>query len=193
MFKFCPACASPKITFEDGKLFRCPACGFVYYHNIAAATACIISVPSDSKPADGSGERIMFLVRGKEPGKGKLDLPGGFVDTGEGALEGLHRELNEEIGWTPPVPPGASMSDVYRFFGSFANVYPYREISYNTCDLYFSICAPGLNEKDLVLEKAEISGICFLKPEVINFDDIAFDSTRRAVKAYLANHGFVKS
>ena len=182
MFAFCPSCASKKISFEQGKVFRCPDCGFVYYHNVAAATGCLISVPET-----GRGQRLMFLVRGKEPGKGRLDLPGGFVDPGEGALEGLYRELREEIGWAPPVPPDADLSRVFKIFASFPNVYPYKGIVYNTCDLFFAVSAPGLTEQNLRLEKGEIAGVRFLRPEEIDYSEIAFESARRAVKAYLGN------
>jgi len=179
MFNFCPSCASKKISFEESRLFRCPDCGFIYYHNIAAANACLISVP---KP---DGQALLFTVRAKEPGKGLLDLPGGFVDIGEGVIEGLYRELREEIGWTPPVPPGKSLADVFKLFASFPNVYKYKGVNYNTCDMYFSISSPGLTPEDLRLEQAEIAGVRFLKPEEINYDEFAFESTRRAVKAYL--------
>jgi ADP-ribose pyrophosphatase YjhB (NUDIX family) len=168
MFKYCPSCGSEKIVFERGKVFKCPDCGFSYYHNIAAATGCVIA----------AGGKAMLLVRGKEPAKGKLDLPGGFVDLGEGALEGLRRELREEIGWSPPA--GAE----FTFFASFANVYPYKNIVYNTCDLFFTVSAPGLSEKDLVLEEKEIAGAEFVKPDDIDLDKLAFDSTRRAIAAY---------
>ena len=180
MFKYCPACASEKIEFESGKVFRCPACGFVYYHNTACATGCIISVPEP-----GGGQRLVLLERGKEPAKGKLDLPGGFVDPGEGAIEGLYRELGEEIGWTPPVPPGAHLVDIFTLFASFPNTYPYKNISYNTCDLYFTLSAPGLCRNDLCLQQSEIAAVHFLLPGEINLDAFAFTSTRRAVKAYL--------
>jgi 8-oxo-dGTP pyrophosphatase MutT (NUDIX family) len=178
-------CASKKIIFADSKVFHCPDCGFVYYHNTAAATGCVISVPE----TDGGGfpaERIMFLVRGKEPAQGKLDLPGGFVDPGEGVLEGLYRELREEIGWAPPVPDGAQLTEIFTLFASFSNVYPYKKIKYNTCDLYFYLHAPNLREQDLRLERGEITAVRFLKPEDIEYTEIAFDSTRRAVRAYLA-------
>jgi 8-oxo-dGTP pyrophosphatase MutT (NUDIX family) len=180
MFIFCPSCASKKIFFKDRKRFHCPDCGFHYYHNTAAATGCIIN------SADASAaQRILLLVRGREPGKGKLDLPGGFVDPGEGAFECIYRELKEEIGWAPAVPPGAGLTGVFRLFASFPNVYPYKGIEYNTCDLFFSVDAPGLSERDLSLEKAEISGVRFLKPEEIDYEEIAFESIRRAVQAYL--------
>ncbi|MCL2244258.1 MAG: NUDIX domain-containing protein [Treponema sp.] len=187
MFKYCPSCSSEKIIFNEGKVFRCPDCGFTYYHNIAAATGCIISVPEgDSSTESSRGERLVFLVRGKEPAIGKLDLPGGFVDIGEGVLEGLYRELREEIGWTPPVPAGRDgLASIFKLFASFPNIYEYKGIKYNTCDLYFSMNAPGLTLEDLRLEQSEIAAVHFLKQEEIDFDQFAFESTRQAVKLYL--------
>jgi 8-oxo-dGTP pyrophosphatase MutT (NUDIX family) len=186
MFTYCPSCASKNISFSGINVLRCPDCGFVYYHNTAAATGCIIIVPENTPNGDIRSERILFLVRNREPSKGKLDLPGGFVDPGEGLLDGLFRELQEEIGWSPPVPQGTPLSKVFTLFASFPNVYPYKNISYNTCDVYFYLRVPGLREQDICLEKSEIAAVRFLKPEEINYDVIAFDSTRRAVKAYLA-------
>jgi ADP-ribose pyrophosphatase YjhB (NUDIX family) len=178
MFHYCPACGSPDIRFEGGKVFRC-SCGFVYYHNTAAATGCVID----------TGGAILLLVRGKEPGRGKLDLPGGFVDPGEGALEGLRRELREEIGWEPPQPD----LEAFRLFASFPNVYPYKGIPYNTCDLFFALSAPGLGEADLRLAADEIAGVRFVRPEALDLDDLAFESTRRAVRAYIARYGATAS
>ncbi|MDR1352137.1 MAG: NUDIX domain-containing protein [Treponema sp.] len=171
MFNYCPSCASRNIRFENNKKFFCPDCGFVYYQNTAAATGCVIS----------TGKGILFLVRGKEPARGKLDLPGGFVDPGEGALEGLRRECREELGWDPDSVPGAGFS----LFASFPNIYPYKGIAYNTCDMFFTLEAPELSEKDLRLEEEEIAGIRFIRPEDINYGDLAFDSARRAIKAYI--------
>ena len=167
MFKFCPQCASPDIRFERNRVFRCPQCGFVYYHNVATATACIIE----------NGREIAFLVRAKEPGFGKLDLPGGFVDPDEGAVEGLRRECREELGWET----GENLS----FFASFPNTYPYKNIVYKTCDLCFSVFAPDLKAEDFNIDLSENSAVRFVKFSDINFDDIAFDSLKRAVKSFL--------
>jgi len=171
-------CASRKITFTEGKVFRCPDCNFIYYHNIAAATGCLIIVPeTGAEKPDKTSDRLVFLVRGKEPAIGKLDLPGGFVDIGEGVIEGLYREMQEELGWKPATVP--------ELLASFSNVYEYKGINYNTCDMYFSVRAPGLKPEDLRLEEGEISGVRFLKPDEIDFDQIAFPSTVNAVKKYL--------
>ena len=177
MFQYCPSCGGKNIQLKGNK-FSCPDCAFVYFHNTAAATGCVIE----------AGGKILLLVRGNEPAAGKLDLPGGFVDPGEGAIEGLQRELREELGWEPPIPPGKTAADIFKLFASFPNTYPYKNIIYNTCDLFFTVSAPGLTEKDLKLDAGEIAGLRFLSPgEVneVNLDDLAFDSTRRAIRAYL--------
>jgi len=186
MFQYCPFCGKKGILFRTKK-FDCPECGFTYYHNTAAATGCIIQVD----------KRIILLARAKEPGLGKLDLPGGFVDPGEGVLEGLLREIREELNWDPPIKPGMSLAEYFTLFASFPNIYHYKNIDYNTCDIYFTISAPDLSEKDLSPQAGEIAKIYFVLPQEINLDELAFDSTRRAVKAYLlflenqqkTNHG----
>jgi ADP-ribose pyrophosphatase YjhB (NUDIX family) len=168
MFKYCPSCASENIRFERKRVFICPDCGFTYYHNNAAATACVVNT--------GSG--IIFLVRAKEPGKGLLDLPGGFIDPGESAVEGLCRELSEELSFAPD-------QKALRFFASFPNVYTYKNISYNTCDLFFYLDAPGITEKDLCLETAEVSALKFIKKEDVDFNNLAFESVKKAVRLYI--------
>jgi len=175
MFQYCPSCGCKDIQFTGNK-FHCPACAFVYYHNTAAATGCVIQ----------SGERVLFLVRDKEPAIGKLDLPGGFVDPGEGLLEGLYRELREELGWAPPIPPGMTLPEFFTLFASFPNVYPYKGIEYNTCDVFFTISVPDtdLGEEDLHPQAGEIKAIRFLKPDEIKSEELAFDSVRRAMAAY---------
>ncbi|MDR2553588.1 MAG: NUDIX domain-containing protein [Treponema sp.] len=171
MFRYCPSCASQTIRFEQDKVFRCPACGFTYYHNTAAATACFIN----------TRRGILFQVRNRDPARGRLDLPGGFVDPGEGIFEGLRRELFEELGWPRRDTPGLQI----RLFASFPNRYPYKGIIYNTCDLFFVLDAPELTGADLKLEEAEIAGVRFVQPEDLDPEELAFDSVRRALPAYL--------
>jgi 8-oxo-dGTP pyrophosphatase MutT (NUDIX family) len=158
----------------DGKKFHCPCCGFTYYHNTAAASGCVIE--ADAK--------VVLLVRGKEPSLGKLDLPGGFADPGEGILDGLYRELKEELGWEPTIPKGISLAEYFTLFASFPYTYPYKNILYNTCDAFFTISVPGLSERDLHPQASEIAGIRFVRPEEIDPNDLAFDSTRRAMAAF---------
>ena len=175
MFQYCPSCASKKIKSQKNR-FHCPDCEFVYFQNTAAATGCVID----------TGDTVALLVRGNEPAKGKLDLPGGFVDPGEGILISLLRELREELGWEPPIPPGKPLETYFTLFASFPNTYVYRDVPYNTCDIFFFLLAPEFKQAELKLEEGEVAEIRFVRPEDINLDDLAFDSTRRAMEAFIS-------
>ena len=88
IFTYCPHCGSKDIEFPNLVRFLCHHCGFVYYHNIAAAVAVIFRRERE----------ILFAVRNIDPDKGKLDLPGGFIDPDENAEAAACREVNEELG-----------------------------------------------------------------------------------------------
>jgi ADP-ribose pyrophosphatase YjhB (NUDIX family) len=167
MFTYCPSCAGKNISFNGKNRFLCPDCGFLYYHNTAAASGLVITTKSG----------ILFLIRGSNPARGKLDLPGGFIDPGEGIIEGLRRECREELGW--------DCGENLTLFASFPNVYPYKGINYNTCDMFFSVDAPELTKQDLVLQTGEIGGCRFIREDKLCLDDVAFSSTARAVQAFL--------
>ncbi|MDR2193264.1 MAG: NUDIX domain-containing protein [Treponema sp.] len=168
MFTYCPHCASTKILYTQQR-FSCNNCGFTFYQNVAAATACIISTKKG----------ILFEVRGKEPGKDKLGFPGGFINPGDGAVEGVRRECIEEIGWDP--------GENLRFMASFPNIYPYKGIVYHSCDLYFTVSAPELTLSDLTLDMKETRDIRFISPDEINIDDIAFDAGKKALHYFIMN------
>jgi hypothetical protein len=56
---------------------------------------------------------------------------------------------------------------------------------YNTCDLFFTVSAPDLTPADLRPEAGEITEILFLKPGEVKMEELAFDSTRMAMAAFL--------
>lgn len=47
---------------------------------------------------------ILMVVRGAQPGKGQLALPGGFIEQNEWLIDGVIRELREETRLKVPVP-----------------------------------------------------------------------------------------
>lgn len=165
-FRRCPSCGAPDPDFLDGKKWLCRACGFEYFHNVATAVGVVL---------DRAGD-VVFLERALDPGKGKLGLPGGFVDPGERAEDAVVRECLEEIGWAPP-----SLS----FLASFPNVYPYKGIDYRTCDFYFYYRFPQAAPMPRIAPRDGESVAIRLAPlGDIRMEDLAFDSLRRAVEAY---------
>jgi 8-oxo-dGTP pyrophosphatase MutT (NUDIX family) len=116
-------------------------------------------------------------VRENDPSAGKLDLPGGFADPGEGILETARRECREELQWDP--------GDALRLFCSEPNVYNYKNISYNTCDAVFTVDAPDLTLDSFVKQDAEIRSVRIIAARELNMEDIAFPSIRKALAKYL--------
>ena len=90
-FLYCPECGSPHFEVNNEKSKKCTDCGFVYYFNPSSATVALIL---------NEKKELLVCRRAKEPAKGTLDLPGGFIDMAETGEEGVAREVKEETGYT---------------------------------------------------------------------------------------------
>jgi ADP-ribose pyrophosphatase YjhB (NUDIX family) len=164
MFKYCPSCGRADISFVGPKELRCQACSFTYFHNVAAAVAAILEF-------DG---RIVLLRRGREPRKGKLDLPGGFAEPQENAEEGIRREVMEELKLE---------LKAVKYLGSWPNVYEYEGVVYQTCDLFFHSKIDALPTD---CDKEEVAELLLMPPAEIPCDEIAFQSTRMFLPRFIA-------
>jgi mutator protein MutT len=162
---YCPKCGEQSLRQYDPKKFECENCGFTFYKNPAAAVAGIIEY----------GGKIILTRRGKEPEKGKLDLPGGFVEVNETLEEALLREVKEELG--------ISINDL-SYLCSFPNQYPYKGIEYWTIDSIF-VCKTGT--LNIVCEVEEIERYELLDPKELDPEDLAFISIRNAVRRYVVS------
>jgi ADP-ribose pyrophosphatase YjhB (NUDIX family) len=161
-FRFCPSCASGRIVCEAGRIWTCPDCGFLYFHNVAAAAGIVVETKGG----------ILLLRRAKEPRRGFLALPGGFVDSGEGSVDCALRECEEEIGWKP---------SGLEFLASFPNLYEYRGIPYATSDDFFAARFEGDPLKDLSPDPGEVAEILVAPLGKLPWDRIAFESTRKVL------------
>ena len=83
--KFCSHCAQPMSPSEEWPV-QCTACARIHYRN--PTPVAVVLLPVD----DG----VLTVRRAIDPGKGRLALPGGFVNWGETWQEAAARELFEE-------------------------------------------------------------------------------------------------
>ena len=174
IFKYCPVCGSAHFEVNNFKSKKCRDCGFTYYANPCSATAAFIV--RTVKAADGSDRQEMLVVRrAKEPAKGTLDLPGGFVDMGETVEEGMRREIKEETGL-----------DVERidYLFSSPNVYRYSGMGVHTLDMDFLVPVSG--DAVAVPHAADDAAEAFWMPVAdVNPADFGLTSIRNAVIRFL--------
>lgn len=175
-FKMCPECGSNKINYINGRKWTCPDCGFELFNNIAAAVGVIIQ---------DKYKNVLFEIRAKEPRKGYVALPGGFVDPGETAEEAICRECKEEIGFNVSSP---------KYICTYPNTYPFKNIEYKTCDIFFTVQLPANFDsiddfiKSLKPQVSEVVG--FVSYKVEKLDDIeniplAFNSAKLTLKEFI--------
>lgn len=165
VFKYCPKCGSSEFEIHNALSRHCAHCGFTYYQNPRASTAAFI--------LNGQGE-LLVARRAKEPAKGTLDLPGGFVDNYENAEQGMVREIYEETGII--VEP----NEVEYLF-SIPNIYRYSGMDIHTLDLFF-LCRVGDVEVKAADDAAELTWLPLREVYVERF---GLRSIREAVHRFL--------
>jgi ADP-ribose pyrophosphatase YjhB (NUDIX family) len=140
----------------------CSDCDFVLYHNIAAAVAVIFTYE----------DKILFTERNVDPDKGKLDLPGGFIDPNETAEEAACREISEELGLT------ITSSDL-TYITTSPNNYLYKNVPYRTMDIFYEC---QLKSDVISINAAdEIKSLIWIKRSEIDLNKIGFVSIRKVI------------
>jgi ADP-ribose pyrophosphatase YjhB (NUDIX family) len=162
-FRHCPRCGAA--LGPEPSIVRCATCGFIYYLNPTVAVAAIVE--------DGEG-RIVAIERAKEPAKGMLALPGGFVDVGERAEDALRRELVEELG--------LEVGEL-AYVGTWPNRYTYKGVTYPVVDVYYSAHA---DRPVFLPDASEVTGVRLVARGEIDPETLAFASMRAALRTYLA-------
>ncbi|MDR1784010.1 MAG: NUDIX domain-containing protein [Dysgonamonadaceae bacterium] len=167
LFKFCPACGSPHFSENNSKSKKCAECGFIYYFNSAAAVAAFITDEQD---------RLLVAVRAKDPVKGTLDLPGGFVDMTETAEQAIVREINEETGLTVAEP---------KYIFSLPNDYQYGGFAYQTLDIFFRC---KINSNEVVNAEDDVADLFFVEKKDLKPELFGLNSIKRAINIWLTNN-----
>jgi len=167
IYRYCPRCAAEAMAVRGPQLVVCGACGLHLYYNPCAAVGAFLI---------DRQERVLFIRRAKNPSAGKLGLPGGFIDNGESAEDGLRRELREEIGLE---------IGQLAFLCSQPNSYPYGGIVYPTLDFYFIARVDDFSGARAL---DEVQGLAVRQASEVQEDELAFPSLRAAWQVFLAGH-----
>ncbi len=169
-FKFCPICGSSRFEVNNFKSKKCRDCGFTYYANPCSATAAFIVNDNDE---------MLVVRRAKEPAKGTLDLPGGFVDMGETVEEGMRREIKEETG--------LEVQDIQYLFSS-PNVYVYSGLGVHTLDMDYLVPVQGGR---IPIQAADDAAEALWIPiSEVNPAEFGLTSIRNAVIRFLHSRGY---
>ena len=159
-YRFCARCGGklgPR-ALKPGEPNRlvCEDCGFIFYLDPKVAACTICMV-------DGG---IVLARRGIEPEVGKWVFPGGFVDRGEAVAAAAVRETQEEVNLRVSL---LGILDAYSFPGSEVVVIVYAA----------DVIGGELKACDECVE------VRTFPPEAIPWGELAFPSTRAALRDYL--------
>ena len=168
-FHYCPLCGSSRFEELCDNARRCEDCGFTYYTNPRGATVALI--------VNEFGE-LLVARRANDPGKGMLDLPGGFIDLDEDAESAVCREILEETGLR--VDPKE-----IRYLISVPNRYPFSGIVCRTIDLFFEVRVFG---RPAVKAMDDVASLQWVPLEDLRLDAFAFESVRKGVERFKNCH-----
>lgn len=163
-FHFCPKCGSKNFNVNNEKSKKCGDCGFTYYFNSSAAVVAVIE--------NAEGE-ILVATRAKDPAKGTLDLPGGFIDMHETAEEAVAREVLEETG--------LSITSMQYLF-SIPNIYVYSGFEVHTLDMFFRC---NINDFNGLNAQDDVAELSFINRKKLNPADFGLESVRKGIEKML--------
>jgi ADP-ribose pyrophosphatase YjhB (NUDIX family) len=134
----------------------CVRCGFVFYLNPKVAAGALFAY----------GPGVVLVRRAIDPGAGRWVFPGGFVDVGETVQAAAIRETVEETGLKVGL---TGILDVYSQPGAGVVVVVYA------ADVLGGTLKPG----------SECQEAKSFAPEALPWEELAFETTRQALRDYV--------
>jgi NAD+ diphosphatase len=142
----------------------CSGCGFHLYDNPKFSVNII--------PINEKGE-ILFALRKNDPGKGRWNTPGGFIDPGETAEGAARRELEEETGLKVRK---------MEYLGSYADRYRFNGIEHNLLSLAF---VARVDSRGKLIPGDDAAVLKYFAPSKIPYRRLAIPSDGHALRDFL--------
>ena len=162
-YRFCPRCGGDLFQkhLKNGEPERlvCSKCDFIFFLDPKVAACVIIEIQN----------KIVLLKRGIPPQRGKWVIPGGFVDLGEPVTAAAIRETWEEVRLNVKI-------------NTLLGVYSYPQKPVVVIVYEASLIEGMLQAADEALE------VQLFAPEDIPWKEIAFSSTRDALRDYFKKY-----
>ena len=159
-YRFCPRCGGQlekrKVKAIEPERLVCQKCSFIFYLDPKVVAGTIFTIE----------DRVVLLRRGVEPALGKWVFPGGYVDRGESVREAAIRETEEE-------------SNVQVRLCSLLDVYSYPQSPIIIVVYTAEVVGGELRAGDESVEARAFSA------SQIPWEELAFESTKNALKDYL--------
>lgn len=179
-FHYCPKCGSKEFVVSNDLAKHCRSCGFTYYLNPSAACMCFIT---------DRYNRVLVAVRGVEPAKGTLDLPGGFIECYETAEEGMAREIREETSINPESGFRGGVLSPIKYLFSRPNIYRYSGFDVHTVDMVFQMEVESL-DPFVGTGKDDVQELKAIPLHDLNPGDFGLVSVSKAVEMVQSEHFF---
>ncbi len=163
-YRFCPKCAGDLArrvveAHDPRERLVCTRCGFIFYVDPKVAVGTILRGDAG----------FLLLKRSIEPGYGKWTFPGGYVDRGETLEQAAVREAEEETGLS------VALGNLLRTYS-----YPRRSIIL----IVYEASVTGGSAR----VTPESLDVRWFAPADIPWRDLAFPSTRSALRDFLERH-----
>jgi NADH pyrophosphatase NudC (nudix superfamily) len=165
-YRYCPICGEARQPSRQLRPFRCSKCTHTSFFGPVTAVGCVIT---------NQAGRVLLIERAKDPGCGKLGMPGGFVDPNESAEFALRREIQEEVG---------IVVDSLTFLLTAPNNYVYQAVVYPVLDIFFH--AKVSPNQTIQAEASEVASWLWTEITVEILDRMAFPSNRLALESYIS-------
>jgi len=160
IYKYCPVCrgdfVKKRLIHCEPERLVCQTCGYIFYLD-PKLVVCTIAE---------TGNGIVLQRRNRDPKKGHLVLPGGFVNRGETLETAAKREFFEETGLHTSIN---CLLDTYSYPGE-SNII---------------IVFQGNITGGTIRPCNESMSIEEFKNDRIPWDQLAFDTTKNALQKYI--------